>query len=139
MKEIVTGYRCEKCKDTKDKRRIHQVTHSPDVLLIQLKRFDWSGRKDPVAIPFKADLDLNRYRADANKDNSKYELSAVVMHRGSSGSGHYRCLAKGDDDCWNDFDDAHVSRVKSTTVLDPGKGSGSAWTPYLLFFQRQRK
>jgi ubiquitin C-terminal hydrolase len=139
LEYVVTEYKCDKCKDKSQKQRSRQISHSPDILIIQLKRFDPLGRKDKHPIPFFSTLDLNSYRTTSNKRDSTYELSAVVSHSGSTGSGHYRCAAKGADKCWNIFDDARVTMVKANQALDPGNGKAYGWTPYLLFFQRKRK
>jgi ubiquitin C-terminal hydrolase len=145
MDEIVTGYKCDRCKNTSDKHRLQKITHSPDVLLIQLKRFDWRGKKDSEPVRFSSTLNLNPYRDEANKVDSEYELSAVVVHAGSINSGHYICLAKGPDGVWMEFNDLSVSKSSLNAVLDLGTGGGRSkkdnggWTPYLLFFQRKMK
>ncbi|KAE9372167.1 cysteine proteinase [Stipitochalara longipes BDJ] len=133
----VEGYRCDECKDTAKKQRSRLIAHSPDIVILQMKRFDPLGRKDKHPVPFSSILDLNRYRTSTNKTNSVYNLAAVVSHLGGTGGGHYRCIAKGKDECWNVFDDARVTRAKEIQALDSGKGT--AWSPYLLFFQRDRK
>jgi ubiquitin C-terminal hydrolase len=137
MSYSVTDYKCEKCKDTAEKQRTRQISHSPDVVVVQLKRFDPLGRKDNHPIPFSSTLDLTSYRTASNKISSKYELSAVVSHLGGTNGGHYRCIAKGEDKCWNIFDDLRKIGAKESQALDPG--NGKSWTPYLLFFQRKRK
>jgi ubiquitin C-terminal hydrolase len=133
----VEGYKCDGCKDTAPKQRSHWIAHSPDVLCIQLKRFDPLGRKDKHPIPFTSSLDLNPFRTCNNKTNSTYELCAVVSHLGGTSGGHYRCIAKGEDNSWRTFDDAKMIRAKQSQALDPG--NGKSWTPYLLFFQRETK
>ncbi|PMD26537.1 cysteine proteinase [Hyaloscypha hepaticicola] len=137
MSYSVTDYKCEKCKDTAEKQRTRLISHSPDVVVVQLKRFDPLGRKDKHPIPFSSTLDLTSYRTASNKTSSKYELSAVVSHLGGTSGGHYRCIAKGEDSCWNIFDDLRKIAAKESQALDAG--NGKSWTPYLLFFQRKRK
>ena len=138
MDEIVEGYKCDKCGDsTEVKHRYQKIDHSPDILVVQFKRFDWDGRKDSLAVPFSSVLDLNRYRSEGNEIHSVYELCAVVSHHGSLGGGHYRCTAMGADKNWHIFDDQRMSRATVKEAVDPGRGGG--WTPYLLFFQRMTK
>jgi ubiquitin C-terminal hydrolase len=137
MSYSVEGYKCDECKETATNRRNRFIAHSPDIVIVQLKRFDPFGQKDKHPIPFSTSLDLNAYRASTNKTNSTYNLSAVVSHAGGTNGGHYRCIAKGKDDSWSIFDDAKVMRAKESQALDPGMGR--YWTPYLLFFQRERK
>ena len=134
----VEGYRCDECKDTsRSKQRFRQIAHSPDIVILQMKRFDGFGRKDKHPVEFSSTLDLNKYRKSTNKTNCVYRLSAVVSHSGGTDGGHYRCIAKGKDECWSVFDDARMTRAKEIHALDSGKGK--SWSPYLLFFQRDRK
>jgi ubiquitin C-terminal hydrolase len=136
MDEVVEGYKCDKCGDNSEvKHRYQKIDHSPDVLIVQFKRFDHDGRKDSLAVPFSSVLDLNSHRAEDNEIPSVYELSAVVSHRGSLGVGHYRCTAMGSEKNWHTFDDQRMSRATAKEAVDSGKGGG--WTPYLLFFQRK--
>jgi ubiquitin C-terminal hydrolase len=132
----VFGFKCNKCKDESKKYRPRHIAHSPDLILIQLKRFNGQGRKDSYPVPFSTTLDLNPYRTLSNRANSTYELSAVVSHSGTSSSGHYRCAAKGANNCWSIFDDSSVTMAKTAEVIKPGTGKSGSWTPYLLFFQR---
>lgn len=76
------------------------------------------GRKDKYPIPFSSTLDLSSYRTASNKTSSKYELSAVVSHLGGTNGGHYRCIAKGEDSCWNIFDDLRKIGAKESQALE---------------------
>jgi ubiquitin C-terminal hydrolase len=137
----VCGYKCDHCKDaTTDKQRSRKLAHSPDIVTVQLKRFNWAGQKDSHPVPINTLLNLNANRTSNNKSNSGYELSAVVLHQGSLNGGHYISMAKGADGQWLEFDDNHVSRVSGgemAALTDKGKAGG--FTPYLCFYQRVRK
>lgn len=132
MDEVVSDYRCEKpsCKHISDKHRVQQITSASDVLMIQLKRFDYLGRKDNSKINYQTVLDLNQYRSKKCTRNLTYRLHAVVMHTGTTGGGHYVTLARGPDDKWLEFNDDYVSQVSEKQVKDP------YMTPYLLFYNR---
>lgn len=129
MVEAVADY-----ENRREKSRYQEITHAPDTLLVQLKRFDWDGRKDSFPVAFDTSLSLDEHCSVDNQDPSRYELSAVILHRGSTGSGHYICQAKGEDGSWLEFDDHFAERISLKTVLS-AKGTG--FTPYLLFFQRK--
>ncbi len=137
---IVSGYKCDSCKDAAlDKQRSRKIAHSPDFFTVQLKRFDWMGKKDSYPIPINPLLDLNSNRTPNNKTDSKYELSAIVLHQGTLESGHYICMSRGSNGQWLKFDDDIVSRIPESAVFtSAGKKYGS-FTPYLLFYQRVRK
>jgi len=121
-----------------DKRRSHQIAHSPDLLVLQLMRFNagimGNVSKDNTPVSFSTTLDLNSYRSQHNTHTSTYQLIAVVMHAGGSGFGHYTCSAKGGDGEWYHFDDSSVSKINANRAINPGNG----WSPYLLFFLRDK-
>jgi ubiquitin C-terminal hydrolase len=130
--EVVEGYRCDKCTDTSKKWRKQAIVYSPDILLVQLKRFDWEGTKDGAAIGVNALLDLNRFRDTKNQEPSKYELTAVIKHSGNASfSGHYIAFALGPDGRWTMFNDSQASASSLTEARGIYKGH-----PYLLFYQR---
>ncbi|RAL61542.1 hypothetical protein DID88_009581 [Monilinia fructigena] len=52
LDETIEGYRCEKCKVMGDVHRVQSISHAPDVLFIQLKRFGYDGRKDKLALSY---------------------------------------------------------------------------------------
>lgn len=132
MVEVVEDYKCEKCEDGGEKQRVLLIGHCPDILTVQLKRFDWDGTKvnTPVRIP--ATLDLDEYRDVGNDNKMRYELTAVIKHAGDSGFGHYVCDARASDGEWYHFDDDRKSR--SSVVRATASKSG--FTPYILFFKR---
>lgn len=135
MDEIVEDYRCEGCQDKGKKSRTQNIQHAPDILLVQLKRFNWDGSKDSSPVSISVGLDLNRYRDTGNECPLRYELTAVIQHSGSSGFGHYICSARGPDGKWNCFNDSTVSSTDISAAVG-GKGRAS-FTPYMLYFQRK--
>lgn len=137
MDEVVQGYRCEneKCKHVSDKHRVQRFAYAPDVLLVQLKRFAYTGHKDSFQVNFGGTMDLSKHLVDPSLGPLKYELTAVVSHSGTSGFGHYICHAKGPGGGWTEFDDDHPYPSSMKEALRPG-GTKGGWTPYLLFYQR---
>lgn len=134
LTETVEGYKCDECKDTKDKTRYQEIAHSPDVLMLQFKRYDF-GDKDNYYVRMKTTLNLNQYRAEFNQDDSQYELFASVLHAGDRDFGHYKCLAKNGEDGWFEFDDAQVRKRPAAAVVTKER----EFTPYLLFYSRITK
>ncbi|RFU32698.1 hypothetical protein B7463_g3648, partial [Scytalidium lignicola] len=135
MDEIVEDYRCEGCQDKGKKFRTQNIQHAPDILLVQLKRFSWDGSKDSSPVSISVGLDLNRYRDTENESQLRYELTAVIQHSGSTGSGHYVCSARGPDGKWYCFNDSTVSTTDIAAAVG-GNGRG-LFTPYMLYFQRK--
>lgn len=132
MVDVVDGYRCESCNKSGKRSRVREVEHGPDVLVVQLKRYTWDGRKDSQPIETGTRLDLNQFRgALGDEENLLYEPIAVVNHAGSTGSGHYTCSAKGPDGAWHCYDDSLKSRMRVETLSQASKMS------YLVFYKRK--
>lgn len=132
MNETIQGYRCEKCKVVGDVHRSQSISHAPDILFVQLKRFDYAGRKDRYGLPIDPTLDLSPYRdPSGSKDSMEYELLASIMHVGNLSSGHYTCNARGSDGRWSCFDDGYHG---ATTLAKATCGD----EPYLLIYQRKQ-
>jgi ubiquitin carboxyl-terminal hydrolase 10 len=90
MTEQIDGYRCEECRDTSMKYRTQRISHAPEILTVQLKRFKYDGKKDFTPIIIPTTLDLNEFRDAGYTDQLHYELSAVIKHSGwDTKSGHY--------------------------------------------------
>ncbi|KAF7933426.1 hypothetical protein BELL_0291g00090 [Botrytis elliptica] len=132
LDETIEGYKCEKCKVTGDVHRVQSISHAPDILFVQLKRFGYDGRKDKLAIPIDHTLDLSPYRdPSGSKDSMEYELVASVSHSGSLDYGHYTCDARGPDGRWSCFNDSYYN----ATTLAKALGGNQ---PYLLLYQRKQ-
>lgn len=134
MDETIQGYRCEneKCKQTSDKKRTQKVAYAPDVLMVQLKLFSFSGQKDSYKVNFGPVLDLSVHGMDPIQGPLRYELAASILHQGGSGFGHYRCIAKGPNGKWLEFNDETVYHSSVKEAFGPER----SWTPYLLFYER---
>lgn len=135
MVEQVEGYRCEKCNDESRKRRHLLVGFGPDVLTVQLKRFEWNGTKVNTVVRIPTTLDLDAYRDVGNTDCMRYQLTAVIKHAGSGGFGHYICDARAADGQWYRFDD----RRKTASSAEEATSSRRGFTPYILYFKREDK
>jgi ubiquitin C-terminal hydrolase len=135
INETIEGYRCDGCKQISNVRKYQEISHAPEILVIQLKRFDHDRRKDNSTVGINHTLDLNQYREANNKSNLKYELKAVIKHSGTSDFGHYICSAVGPDGNWYLFDD----QKKTVSTPLAATDEKARFTPYILFFQRKRK
>jgi ubiquitin carboxyl-terminal hydrolase 20/33 len=142
MDEIVDGYRCEKegCNSVAQKHRIQKIMYAPDTLMVQLKRFSFRGSKDSARINFTERLNLSRHAANQSQGSLNYELVAVICHQGSTGFGHYICVARTDTKSfgkiWSEYDDHIMCNATINTAINPAKELGRDWTPYLLFYRR---
>ena len=127
---------CEKCKKKVDADRSTSWWLAPDVLVILLKRFQYtvSGVEKvqvPVEFPLK-DLVL-RTGGDTQNPNSVYDLYGVVNHTGSLSSGHYTAICL--DDQWNIFNDHRVVPVSPEGIKKELRDCGRSC--YVLFYKRK--
>ncbi|XP_016522821.1 ubiquitin carboxyl-terminal hydrolase 26-like [Poecilia formosa] len=101
---------CEICDDKVDATRKYVITDHPDVLLLMLKRFDFSYR-------FMSYIKINCTAEVPHTieipENQTYELYAVVKHIGDLRGGHYQAVIKSKDEggTWFVFDDTSVTQL----------------------------
>lgn len=128
-----------KYKCPKENRRVRAVKRmtvetAPSVLVIQLKRFEFSmsGRKISKQVEFDPVLDLSPYMSQRPKTPAVYDLYGVLVHQGHSmHSGHYFCFVKGGaNGDWHKFDDTRVNLTAERNVL------GQA--AYILFYIKRQ-
>lgn len=132
--EVLDGnnkYRCEKCKKLSAARKQLSIFQAPNVLVIQLKRFEnIHGGKIDRFISFEERLELVGHMCRSSQDpRPEYILYAVIVHAGySQESGHYYSYVKDATGKWFCCNDAHVTGVNSQSVLNE--------KAYVLFYVR---
>lgn len=127
-------YSCEKCNKLRNGLKFSRVLALPEMLCVHLKRFrhdlSYSSKiSSPVIFPLTG-LDMRQYlHKDCKSKVSTYDLTAVICHHGTVGSGHYICYAKhSPTDRWFEYDDQTVTQVSAETVQN--------CEAYVLFYQK---
>ncbi|KAK0724807.1 ubiquitin carboxyl-terminal hydrolase-like protein [Lasiosphaeris hirsuta] len=134
-------YRCHSCNSMQQARRQTAIKCLPNVLSIQLKRFEFKqGRNERAAkieTPVHFPLQLNmlpyteRARTGDTKENFElarsctYDLLSVVVHVGEIDTGHYVSYCRVGDQ-WFAFNDHKVELASKSDVLGA--------KAYLLFY-----
>lgn len=108
---------CDNCKIQQTAKKKIQIFKSPQYLIIQLKRFKYNNNiftkyfertKIDTFVKISKNLDLKDFVNESDKNNSKYELYANILHIDN----HYKAVCKNgerwvlydDDSCYkNDF------------------------------------
>lgn len=134
--EVLDGanrYRCP--KNNKLMRATKRITieEAPNVLTIQLKRFQFGGRGSKVSkmVEYPMELDLSNYMSNPGTRTHLYDLFAVLVHHGSSlNGGHYTCFVKASNGVWHLCDDARVKPVSQRLVEEQ--------QAYILFYIRKQ-
>ncbi|KAL0900118.1 hypothetical protein Bca101_084079 [Brassica carinata] len=132
--EILDGnnkYKCESCKKLVTARKQMSVLQAPNILVIQLKRFEGIfGGKIDKPITFSEILFLSTFMSKSSKDpQPEYKLFGIIVHSGySPESGHYYAYVKDSLNRWYCCNDASVTHSTLQEVLSE--------KAYILFFSR---
>lgn len=129
---------CSKCSKHQEAFKKMEIYRSPNVLIVQLKRFKikttnaylsmLQNKKNDCLIKYDNELNLTPFICGPNKQNNIYELYAISQHYGSLSSGHYTALCKNRGK-WYSFDDETVSRASDDDIVTKAA--------YLLFYRRK--
>lgn len=135
--EVLDGnnkYKCENCKKLVVARKQMSIYEAPNILVIQLKRFEgiFGGKIDKV-VAFEEVLVLSSFMCKASQDpQPEYNLFGTIVHSGiSPESGHYYAYIKDAMNRWYCCNDSHVSVTTLQEVLSE--------KVYILFFSRANK
>ncbi|CAI9088962.1 OLC1v1023434C1 [Oldenlandia corymbosa var. corymbosa] len=135
--EILDGsnkYRCDHCKKLVAARKQMSILQAPNVLVIQLKRFEGIlGGKIDKAIAFEEVLVLSSYMCKGSQDLCpEYRLCGTIVHSGfSPDSGHYFAYIKDAFGRWYCCNDSCVRLSNVEEVLSE--------KVYILFFTRSKQ
>lgn len=119
-------------EDTKKKEVVykrHMFWSLPEVLVVDVKRFNRNGTKIMKPIQLDMELSMADLMVGYNKENSNYELYGVCNHSGNCSGGHYTAHIKCADSKWYLFNDTIVTEDKKFSGRDNVLG-------YTLFYKR---
>ncbi|RCN41249.1 ubiquitinyl hydrolase 1 [Ancylostoma caninum] len=129
MKSEVLEYACpdKKCKG-KLARRTPFIFRAPSVLILQIKRFIHTEKKNGMRVQVEEHLSLKDFTY-SQSDSVDYELTGVISHEGHHmSSGHYTALVRGFDRQFYLFNDDHVRPQRLLTAN---------LCPYLIIYSRK--
>jgi ubiquitin carboxyl-terminal hydrolase 8 len=103
----------------------------PNILVIDLKRFNARNQKNQILVTFPLDdLDLTKYVIGYKKESYHYELYGVCNHSGGVLGGHYTAYVKNANGKWYHFNDTSVSEVGlQESIVSP--------KAYCLFYRKK--
>ncbi|XP_009417058.2 ubiquitin carboxyl-terminal hydrolase 25 [Musa acuminata AAA Group] len=132
--EVLDGnnkYNCGNCKKLSVARKQMFILRAPNVLVVQLKRFEGiHGGKINRNIEFDEALGLSEFMFNMSQDpEPEYNLFGSIVHSGfSPESGHYYAYIKDASGRWYCCNDAQVSLSSRQEVLSE--------KVYILFYVR---
>jgi ubiquitin carboxyl-terminal hydrolase 8 len=121
----------EKTQEKINIRKKIQFWSFPNILVIDLKRFNNRLQKNQILVTFPLDeLDLSNYVIGYKKESYKYELYGVCNHSGGTMGGHYTSYVKNANGKWYHFNDTTVSEVGLIDSIVSVKA-------YVLFYRKK--
>ena len=113
--EVMDGDNCIMLDETNEKvdaKKSIMFWSFPDILVIDIKRFNAKNRKKKVMVDFPLEnLNLSKYVIGYNNDSYVYDLYGVCNHSGSVMGGHYTSFVKNANGKWYHYNDTNVSEV----------------------------
>lgn len=129
--EIIENYKNEETNEKVNIRKKILFWSFPNILAIDLKRFNNRFQKNQIYVTFPLDnLDLSAYVIGYKKDNFKYELYGVCNHSGCVMGGHYTSYVKNANGKWYHYNDTSVSEVGINELIVSPKA-------YVLFYRKK--
>eukprot|EP00644_Phytophthora_capsici_P010898 jgi/Phyca11/562505/estExt2_Genewise1.C_PHYCAscaffold_90513 len=145
---------CERCGVPREGSRLSAIWRLPDLVMIQMKRFQYLENQHKqkvrslVDFPLKG-MDFSKWMGHQDEGSSVYDLYAVANHVGGLTRGHYTAYCRYDadfpessalfsatedsgnvqcPDLWFRFDDEKVSEIAAGDVITDAA--------YVLFYKR---
>lgn len=129
--EIIENYKDEETNEKVNIKKRILFWSFPNILAIDLKRFNNRSQKNQIHISFPLDnLDLSKYVIGYKTEKFKYELFGVCNHSGSTMGGHYTAYVKNANGAWYHFNDTSVSEIgRNESIISP--------KAYVLFYRKK--
>ena len=119
--ELMTGDNAwynDKSKTYQDVKKSIKFWNLPEILVIDLKRFDNNLKKISKRIDVPTtNLDLSKYVTGYNNAQYVYHLFGVSNHMGSAFSGHYTAYIKNANKNWYEFNDQVITNLDEKKVV----------------------
>lgn len=122
----------DKTKKKEDIKKNTIFWSLPNVLIIDLKRFNNANRKIHIMITTPlTDVDLSKYVLGYNSQDYIYDLFGTGNHSGNVMGGHYTAHIKNSNGKWYSFNDTIVNEISEDKVISP--------YTYCLFYRKKNK
>lgn len=142
--------RCECCCAAVCARKTFEISESPRLLFVQLKRFHFSPETNThrklayrVSIPHQLGVPFTARGGEQLRNGvAAYRLKGFVVHHGVSLSyGHYYACVRCDDGKWRCFDDDKVAEMSERDIVrffgsSAQSSNASSATAYLVLYER---
>lgn len=90
----------------------------PEILIIDVKRWNYQGRKIQKLISTKLEnIDLSSFVKGYNSKSYIYDIYGICNHSGSADGGHYTAHIKTADNKWYEFNDTNIREIKNNNII----------------------
>lgn len=121
--EVLEGENAWYNDATKQKQNIQKrisYWSLPNILVIDIKRFNSENRKNQILITFPLDdFNLSKYVVGYQKNSYVYDLYGICNHHGGVYGGHYYAYIKNANGKWYEFNDTHVKEILPEKIISP--------------------
>lgn len=121
IKELLNGtnaYYNEKTNKKEDVYKYLNFWNFPNILIIDLKRFNNFNKKINTIVEFPIkDLDLRKYVHGYDKETFIYDLFGITNHSGGCLGGHYTSFVKNANNNWYYYNDTNVSEISENKLI----------------------
>ena len=107
---------CKKCNKAGQFKRKFTIYKLPIYLVIKLKKHTQIGKSDKF-VEYKEVLDLKDYVLGPDKNNSIYELYAVILNKKFLNNSTYSCICK-NFGCWLSYSNEGLGAVETPIHKD---------------------
>lgn len=107
-------WKCDKCNLSEPSKKTIKLWRNPNILMVTLKRFDYSLSKNNTSIDVPESIDLSPYCLYTGK--RQYKLVSICVHQGSFGGGHYIAVCRHQNGTWYVIDDLNVQPASDSDV-----------------------
>jgi ubiquitin carboxyl-terminal hydrolase 8 len=129
--EIIENYKNDETNTIVNIKKKFLFWSFPNILAIDLKRFNNKFQKNQILINFPFDnLDLSSYVIGYKKEHYIYELYGVCNHSGGVMGGHYTAYVKNANGKWYHYNDTSVTEVAINETIISTKA-------YILFYRKK--
>lgn len=121
----------DETKKKQDVKRFIKFWNLPNILIMDIKRWDLRGRKINKIIKTPlVNVDFSKYVSGYNPKSYVYDLYGICNHSGNSMGGHYTAYIKNANNKWYLFNDTNIKEENDDKHLITDK-------TYCLFYRKK--
>lgn len=128
LNEKEKEWKCDKCNTFTKSSKCTRLWKLPKILIITLKRFDYTLKKNKTQLNIPLMLDMKKYKIFKDTYH-EYKLTSICYHSGNANSGHYVAYCRHPTDNWVFIDDQSIKKANKDEV-EHAKNNG-----YVYFFE----